>query len=295
MEIFKAGFRALGGGCEITLAAPGSADAEAAIAAAIAEIERIEQKYSRYLANSLIGQVNARAGSGEWTPCDDETLFLLDLAERLYQRSDGLFDITSGILRRAWNFSEPGLPAPELLASLLPLIGWRRVERSAEGIRLPQAGMEIDFGGFGKEYAADQAAQLLLKRGIAHGMVNLGGDVRVIGPQPDGRPWTIGIQHPREPDKLLASITLSQGALTTSGDYERYFELDGKRYCHILHPGTGYPVTHWQSISLFGPDALTVGCLSTIAMLKESAALDFLRQSGLKFLAVDQQQQIVTQ
>lgn len=295
MEILKASFRALGGGCEITLAAPGSAEADAAIAPALAEIERIEQKYSRYQDSSLISQINLRAGTGAWTPCDDETVFLLDLAERLYQRSDGLFDITSGILRRAWNFSDPHLPAPERLAGLLPLIGWRQVERGTEGIRLPHAGMEIDFGGFGKEYAADQLAQVLINQGITHGMINLGGDVRVIGPQPDGRPWSIGIQHPREPGKLLASISLSQGALTTSGDYERYFEFDGKRYCHILHPGTGYPVSHWQSISLVGPDALTVGCLSTIAMLKESAALDFLRQSGLKFLAVDQQQQIVTQ
>jgi thiamine biosynthesis lipoprotein len=294
METFKAGFQALGGDCEITLAASNAEQASAAIEVAIAEIGRIEKKYSRYREDSLLSQINAGAGSGEWFICDPETLSLLAIADRLYETSDGLFDITSGIFRRVWDFRAARLPDATEIEKVLACIGWPLVERNGEAIRLPSVGMEIDFGGFGKEYAADQAAAVLAGIGIGHGMVNLGGDVRVLGPQPDGTPWIVGIRHPREPGKILASIPLSHGALTTSGDYERYFEVAGKRYCHILHPQTGYPVSHWQSLSVFGPDALTVGSCSTIGMLKEATAIDFLKQRGLKFLAIDQQQQIFT-
>ena len=108
--------------------------------------------------------------------------------------------------------------------------------------------MEIDFGGIGKEYAADRVATICLEHGLRHGLVNLGGDIRAIGPQADGTPWRVGIRHPRVQDAAIAGFDLAAGALATSGDYERYFEIDGKRYCHILNPTTGMPV-----------DALAIG------------------------------------
>jgi len=152
--------------------------------------------------------------------------------------------------------------------------------------------MEIDFGGFGKEYAADRAVALLAERGARHGFVNLGGDIRVLGPQPDGQPWRFGIQHPRKPEATIASIELAEGALATSGDYERYLEHEGRRYCHILDPRTGWPVAHWQSMSVVAPLAVAAGALTTIAMLKAEAALEFLRGQGVGFLAVDAQRVI---
>jgi thiamine biosynthesis lipoprotein len=153
--------------------------------------------------------------------------------------------------------------------------------------------MEIDFGGFGKEYAADRAAALLIEAGVRHGYVNLGGDMRFIGPRLDGRPWSIGIQDPRDPDAVVASIPISQGALATSGDYERYFELDGQRYCHILDPRTGMPVRHWRSVSVMAPMAIAAGSCSTIAMLKQQGGLNFLNASDMGYLTVDDQGQML--
>jgi thiamine biosynthesis lipoprotein len=146
--------------------------------------------------------------------------------------------------------------------------------------------MQIDFGGFGKEYAADRAALILQQHGVKHGFVNLGGDIHVLGPLPDGTAWTIGIAHPRKLDAQIAQVTISQGGIATSGDSERYFELDGKRYCHVLSPKTGWPVSSWQSISIIGANTIMAGALTTIAMLKESQALEFLTSYGLPYLAV---------
>lgn len=287
----------MGGPCVLHLACPDGAAAErdslaTAAQAAIAEVRRIEAKYSRYRQGSVLSQLAAAAGSGRHLPVDGETAQLLHYAARLHALSDGLFDITSGVLRRAWNFSRPAVPAAGRLEELLALVGWPQVEWDGERIHLPQPGMELDFGGFGKEYATDRAAALLLAHGVAHGYVNLGGDIRVLGPQPDGRPWQMGIQHPRKPDTLLAHLPLHDGALATSGDYERFFELDGQRYCHVLNPRTGWPVRCWQSVSVVAPLCSAAGAVCTVAMLKEAQGLDFLREQGIGFLAVDRQGQV---
>ena len=281
-------FKAMASLCQVLVAACSHEDAMAAAKRAEEEVRRIEQKYSRYRSDSVLSQINHKAGR-EAVSCDAETCHLLEKADLLYRHSDGLFDITSGVLRKAWHFDDPALPAPALLHELLGRVDWRKVEREADTVFLREPGMEIDFGGFGKEYATDRAAQILQAHGIRHGYVNLGGDLRIVGPKPDGEPWAIGIRHPRRDDKPIATIPVTHGALATSGDYERYFELDGQRYCHILNPKTGYPVRHWQSISVLATDTLSAGSLSTIAMLMEERALTFLRDSRLSFLAVNQQ------
>ncbi|KQV78556.1 thiamine biosynthesis protein ApbE [Massilia sp. Root351] len=287
--LFNVEFQAMASPCQVLLAAAGEAEARALAQAAIAEVLRIETKYSRYRADSVVSAINGGAGRGP-VQLDPETLALLQYAGQLFELSGGLFDITTGVLRKAWNFSVPRVPAPDELAPLLALTGWRRVERDAGSVRLPQAGMELDFGGFGKEYAADRAAAILQAQGVQSGYVNLGGDLRVLGPQPDGSPWRIGIQHPRpegEHDQTMASIDVSSGALATSGDYERYFELDGRRYCHILDPASGYPVTAWRSVSVLAPLTVAAGACATIAMLKGPQGLDFLAASGNAWLAQD--------
>ncbi|WP_374436033.1 FAD:protein FMN transferase [Inhella sp.] len=286
MQVFRHPFQALGGSAEIVLAASDEAEARRLAQIGIDEVLRIEHKYSRYRADSLIGRINAQAG-GEPVELDDETLALLRFADTLHQDSDGLFDPTSGVLRRAWNFKQPRLPQPDELVPLVALIGWPRVAREGKSLRLPEAGMELDFGGFGKEYAADRAAAALKAAGVRNGHVNLAGDIRVLGPKPDGKPWQIGIQHPRQPGKLIASLPLHQGGLATSGDYERYFELDGQRYCHVLNPRTGWPVRFWRSVSVVAPLTVAAGALSSLAMLKEQEGLELLQRSGLPFLAID--------
>jgi thiamine biosynthesis lipoprotein len=280
-------FHAMGTACRIRLASSNEGEAQAAADAAIAEVRRIETKYSRYREDSIVSRINAAAGSGLPIEVDPETADLLDFADRLHAYSEGLFDITTGVLRSVWDFRNARVPDPAALAAVLTRVGWQHVRWQRPHIELTLPGMELDFGGFGKEYAADRAGTVLAERGITGGLVNLGGDLRVVGPHADGRPWSLGIAHPRRAGEVIAGIELSRGGLATSGDYERYFELDGRRYCHILDPRTGWPVQHWQSISVTGPACLAAGALSTIAMLSGTRAHDFLRSQGVGFLTVD--------
>jgi FAD:protein FMN transferase len=292
-------FSAMGSDCELHIAGHVSEQhARHAAEAAIQEVTRIEAKFSRYRADSIVSQINAGAGKNQPVAVDDETADLLAYADRMYDASDGLFDITSGVLSRAWDFRAGRLPSREALYSLRQCVGWTltRLDLVPGGhsrFELVRTGMEIDFGGFGKEYAADRAAVMLQERSIHHGFVNLGGDIRIIGPRPDGKAWQMGIQHPREPGKTFASIALADGALATSGDYERYFiGPEGERYCHILNPQTGWPVQAWRSISVIAPLCLAAGSICTIAMLKGDEAVPFLRQHAQDFLAVDAQGQV---
>lgn len=294
MDTFHVEFEAMACACELHFAAPTGLHVEKLANQVIDEVKRIEQKYSRYNTISVISEINRNAGSDQWSTVDTETLNLLQLAQRMYKDSDGLFDITSGVLRNAWDFKKALIPTPEDLTHWMSRIGISKLEISGHQVRLALEGMEIDLGGFGKEYAVDQAAQLLHAQGVRHGLVNLGGDVFVLGPKPDGQAWTLGIQHPRNTGSLLASIPVTQGGLASSGDYERYFEKNGQRYCHILNPRTGHPVSYWQSVSVLAPNTLTAGFLTTLCMLRESDGLGPLKASGLDFIAVDHTGQIFT-
>jgi thiamine biosynthesis lipoprotein len=287
MKLFRQTFHAMAAEHEIQLAATDLEHAGRAAAAAIADVRRIEAKYSRYRDDSVTTRIN-RAAGGAAVTIDAETAALLRYADQCHAQSDGLFDITSGVLRRVWDFKRdpPSLPARAELAAAIALVGWPGVEWDTKSIRLPRAGMEIDFGGVGKEYAADRVATICLEQGMRHGLVNLGGDVRAIGPQADGTPWRVGIRHPRHHDAAIAGFDLAAGALATSGDYERYFEIGGERYCHILNPKTGMPVTHWQSISVASPLCVVAGSCATIAMLLEGAGAAFLDAQPVKWLGV---------
>lgn len=284
-------FRAMGSPCEIVL--HGGArprQALAALEAAQTEVQRLERKYSRYRPDSIVSRVNALAGSGRFLEVDEETAQLLNFSAELHRHSGGLFDITSGCLRRAWDFQAGQEPDAATLARQLALIGWSRVQWDGSRIALPEPGMEIDFGGIGKEYAADRAAALLIEQLQRSGFVNLGGDLRVLGPQPDGQPWRFAIQHPRRADALCASIALHSGALATSGDYERFFiAADGRRCCHILNPLDGQPARHWQAVSVVAPLCVAAGALATMAMLIGPPAAERLCTPGVGFLLVDAQ------
>lgn len=280
-------FQAMGTACRVRLAGGDEASARAAADAAVAEVRRIEAKYSRYRDDSIVSRINAAAGSARPVAVDAETADLLDFAASLHAASDGLFDITTGVLRRVWDFRAARVPEAAAVAAQLERVGWQHVRWQRPYITLTRAGMELDFGGFGKEYAADRAGTLLTERGVAGGLVNLGGDIRVIGPRADGRPWPLGIAHPRRNGAVIATIDVARGGLATSGDYERYFEHAGRRYCHILDPRSGWPVTHWQSVSVLAPACLAAGALTTIAMLRGADAHALLRDQGVGFLTID--------
>ncbi len=286
-------FAAMASDCEVRLAGVSAAGAQTLAMLAIDEVRRIETKYSRYRADSVVSQINAAAGNGEPISIDAETAQLLVFATQLFELSDGLFDATSGVLRQVWDFKPGRKPSPQQLADILPRIGWNHVQWNDQTARLMRPGMELDFGGFGKEYAADRAATLLANEGAQYGLVNLGGDIRVIGPQPDGAPWSMGIRHPRQDNAVIASIPISSGALATSGDYERFFVEDDERFCHILNPKTGCPAQHWQSISVIAPVCVAAGAMSTTAMLKGTDAIAFLEGQGVSYLAVDADGQVL--
>ena len=289
MHPFTSRFFALGSDCTLQIFCESKADAGGAAAAAVSEIGRIEARYSRYRAESELSRINAIARSGGSAVVDSETAGLLDYAYACFRRSEGLFDVTSGLLRSVWSFSSGHLPSQESIAALLPRIGLDKVEWHNPRLTFRLPGMEIDFGGLGKEYAADRAASVCKAMGIRHGLVDLGGDIRLIGPRPDGNPWLIGVRHPRSPASLMAKIELTSGALATSGDYERFIEVDGRRYCHILDPRSGWPARGLCSVSVMSDECLVAGSLATIAMLKGHEGVAWLASLGMRYVFMDEE------
>ncbi|MFH0342021.1 MAG: FAD:protein FMN transferase [Chromatiales bacterium] len=287
MRSYRSAFKAMGSPCEIQLFATSPAEAENIAGIAIAEVGRLEARYSRFRADSFLSEVNRVAARGGSISVDQETAGLLNYAATCYRESDGLFDISSGILRRAWRFDRGALPDEAQIQSLLGKVGWHRLRWVPPVLEFPLPGMEIDFGGVVKEYAADRAATLCYEAGARSGHVNLGGDIKVIGPRPDGGPWRIGIRHPRRPGALIQTVSLHHGGLASSGDYERCIVLDGVRYGHILNPKTGWPVRHLASVSVVGDLCLIAGSAATIAMLKEAAGPAWLAGMGLPHFWVD--------
>ncbi|MEF7615101.1 FAD:protein FMN transferase [Aquincola sp. MAHUQ-54] len=282
-------FRAMGGPCEVRLQADDPALAARAARAAEAEVRRLEARFSRYRADSIASRINRSAGSGTAIEVDAETAALIDYAQTAWVQSEGLFDITSGVLRRVWDFHAARVPSQAEIAPVLALVGWQQVRWRRPWLSLPVAGMELDFGGYVKEYAADRAAAAARTAGACHGFVELGGDIALVGPHADGAPWRIGIRHPREPARAAAELRLARGAVASSGDYERCFEQGGRRYSHLLDPRSGWPVQGGlAAASVVAGQCLVAGTATTIAMLKGAGdGLRWLQALGLPYLAVD--------
>lgn len=277
----------MGSPCDIQLFACSKLHAEQTAKAVITDVNRLEARFSRYRADSFLSEINRIAAQGGRIQVDDETASLLNYAEACWAQSDGLFDVTSGILRRVWSFADGVLPSQQGVADVLAKVGWHKLIWQAPQLSFPIAGMELDFGGIVKEYAVDRASVICLTAGIRHGIVNLGGDIKVIGARPDGLPWRVGIRHPRVNNGVLDTLELSQGALATSGDYERCLLIDGVRYGHVLNPKTGWPVAYLASVSVVADFCVVAGSASTIALLKEATGTDWLKQLGLHNLWVD--------
>jgi FAD:protein FMN transferase len=244
------------------------------------EAWRIEQKYSRYRSDSLTARIHAHQGAP--IDLDEETASLIDFAQRCYTISEGMFDITSGILRRAWTFDgSDRLPQSAAIEALLPLVGFEKLKWRSPRLELP-IGMELDFGGIGKEYAVDRAYDLLAMRSAGPFLVNFGGDLRANGPPPRGR-WQVGIERPdRERDAKMI-LQLEHGALATSGDSRRFVLHDGVRYGHVLNPKTGWPVMRApRSVTVAASSCTEAGLLSTLAVLQGARAREFLNEQGVK-------------
>lgn len=274
-------FKAMGSFCEIQLYAESRVDAKHIVRRLATEIGRLEQKYSRFLKGSFLTEINFSAGNPMGIKIDKETKSLFDHALTCYQQSDGLFDITAGVLNRIWDFKSARVPTESEIDALLPLVGFHKLSWQRSRLMLPE-NMQIDFGGIVKEYAADTAAKLARSLGVRHGLVNLGGDFAVIGPQPDEQAWTIGVADPKADRSLMAKIDLADGGLASSGDYERCFIHEGKRYSHILDPKTGWPSSGLRAVSVAANLCTVAGSVATIAMLKEEQeGISWLQDSSL--------------
>jgi FAD:protein FMN transferase len=245
----------------------GRAAAETLARAVENEALRIETKFSRFRETSVVSAINRDAGR---TPVavDAETDFLVGAALELWKESGGRFDPTVGVLRKAWDFKVQRVPSPDEVAALLPLVSGASVSRRDGTIFLRRSGMEIDLGGVGKEYAVDRAAEVLREADVSSAIVEFAGDVRTVGSRGDGRPWRVGVAHPRRAGTIAFALNLRGDAgVATSGDYERGFVKDGVRYHHILDARTGWPVRGVASATAVARTAFEAGRCATLAML----------------------------
>lgn len=273
-------------GCPCALHAYGErVQIEVFIERALAEVRRFDAKFSSYRDDSVISQLNRNAGRP--TTVDDETAALLDYAAVCFEQSGGLFDITMGAYRRVWYEGMHALPTATELDRCRQRVGWQRVSWCDKTLRMHE-GMALDLGGVVKEYAADALVSLATECGVRSGLIDLGGDLRVIGPHPDGRPWSIGIANPDVPATPIATTYVHTGAITTSGTYERYLTIDGKRYSHLIDPRSGWPVDGLRSVTVIADQAVVAGSLSTIAsLMHRDAGLQWLHAQDVPFFAID--------
>jgi thiamine biosynthesis lipoprotein len=277
-------FRAMASPCEVHVAGSDRTAAERIVALVAAEAARIETKFSRYCSGNIIDAINN--ADGRRVVVDEETARLLDYGARLFDLSGGKFDVTSGVLRRAWRFDgSDRVPSQAAVAALLARVGWHKVRwRSPELTLLP--GMEIDLGGIGKEYAVDRAAGLV--RPLSEQcLINFGGDLLAVGPQDGNRPWRVGIESLAGDGAAAKQIDLRVGALATSGDARRFLHKDGKRYSHILDPTTGWPVVGApRSVTVAAPSCTEAGMLATLALLRGRDAEAFLAAEAVQYWAL---------
>jgi FAD:protein FMN transferase len=284
-ELCVARFRAMGGPCEVLVETRDEPAARVPATRAAECAWRIEDKFSRYRDDNIVARINT-AGGGP-VEVDDETANLLDFADQMYRLSNGSFDITSGVLRRAWTFDGgTRVPTAAELEALLAFVGWSKARWERPTLTL-LPGMQIDFGGIAKEYAVDQAVQLLARTSELPVLVNFGGDLATTRQRLDGRAWRVGIEDvARSPDggrRAIKLIELVAGALATSGDTYRFITADGERLSHILDPHNGFPVRGApRSVTVAAPTCTNAGMLTTLAMLRGPDAERFLETEAVR-------------
>ncbi len=272
----------MGGRFDITIVAQDSATAEAGIDAVIVEITRIENLISDWKPDSQVSEVNANAGIRP-VKVAAEVFGLTERAIALSKLTNGAFDISFAAMERVWKFdgSMTEMPSADAVKRSVENVGYQNIilDKEEGTIFLKKKGMKIGFGALGEGYATDRCRDMMLKEGIKAGIVNGSGDMSAWGKQPDGRDWVIGITDPGRPGELFAVVPLRQGAVVTSGSYEKFVVIDGKRYAHIINPATGYPATGLTSVTVFGPGAERANGFSTSLMVMgQEAGMKLINQ-----------------
>ena len=271
--------------CQILVDAPQANLAEEArIRVAMEKVQtealRIEHKFSRYRTDNVMASINE--SQGEVISVDDETGKLLDFAYQCFQMSEGLFDITSGVLRKAWRFDgSDNVPDQKSVDELMPFIGLDRVSWQKPKLILPK-GMELDFGGIGKEYAVDRCLQIAKDHCNFPILTNFGGDLAASGPRHDNQPWQVGIESVGGGQPAM--LSLKKGAMATSGDARRFLLKDGVRYSPILNPKTGHSIIDApSSVTVTAPTCIQAGLMSTMALLQGANAEAFLKAQEIQY------------
>ncbi len=257
------------------------ADASTAVDEAFREMQRIEALFSRYVDNSDISRINAEAG--QWVSVSAEVVELLQRSIKYGNLTKGSFDVTIGPLVTLWGFGtdQRQVPANEALQNAMAHVDYTAIalDPNQRLVKIPE-GFMLDLGGVAKGYAVDRGADVLRERGIEHGLINAGGDISVVGTRDtEGSPWRVGIQDPAEPSRVMAVVELMDATVVTSGDYQRYFEVDGTRFHHIIDPATGFPADELTSVTVVAPTAADGDALSTaLFILGKPASIQLLEQ-----------------
>lgn len=272
----------MGSRFDITMVAKDEADAEAYIDTAIAEISRIENLISDWIPTTQLSEVNKNAGI-QPVKVDAELFDLTQRAIAFSKLTDGAFDISYASMDKIWKFdgSMTEMPSPEAIKKSVEKVGYQNIILNKEELTifLKLTGMKLGFGSIGKGYAADKTKQLLMQKGVKAGIVNASGDMNSWGRQPNGKKWKVGITNPLNPEKTFAAFSLENNAVVTSGTYEKFVVLDGKKYAHIIDTRTGYPARGIASVTVFAPSAELANGLSTaIIVMGQEAGMNLIAQ-----------------
>ncbi|HMK59685.1 MAG TPA: FAD:protein FMN transferase [Dissulfurispiraceae bacterium] len=275
----------------ITIVAINQDQANAIINDSFSELDRLAKLLNFYSETSEISEINRQAGLKP-VKVSQDTLDILEKSVYVSEKTDGAFDVTIGPLVRLWDIKNKIIPNQTAIEAHKKIAGYKNIviDRSSSTVYLKLRGAQIDLGGIIKGYAVDKVVDLLLRRGIRAAVVSVGGEVRTLGKKPDGNPWVVGVQNPRQTgpdDEVIATINLSDKALSTSGDYIRYFEKNGVRYHHLLDPKTGYPSAQCGSATVVASDNTTADAFAKLFVLGPARGVAIAKQLGFDILFID--------
>jgi thiamine biosynthesis lipoprotein len=298
--IHKKELRLMGNRFEITVVSDNKNEALARINDAITEIRRIEKLITTFDESSQTNLINQHAGIKP-VKVDQEVFDIIERSKRISDVTQGAFDITYGSVdKRLWNFDKnmTSLPDTKLARQSVHLINYKNVLLNKENctVFLKEKGMRIGFGGIGKGYAAERAKLILKQKDVKSGIVNASGDLTVWGHQPDGQDWTIGIADPNAAHQPFSYLSITNMAIATSGNYEKYVMIDGKKYSHTINPKTGLPVSGIKSVTIFSPNAEIADAMATPVMIMGiKVGLDMINQiKGISCIIIDDNDKIYT-
>jgi thiamine biosynthesis lipoprotein len=281
-ESYKRKLKLMGSRFDITVVANTTTEADTYIDIAVAEITRIEKLISSWNVNSQTSNINKNAGIKP-VKVAKELFNLIERAIQISKLTDGAFDISYASMDRIWKFdhSMTKMPSEEIIKASVAKVGFQNIvlDKINSTVFLKLKGMKIGFGAIGKGYAADKAKALLISKGVKSGIMNASGDMNTWGKQPDGSEWKIAITNPMNKNKVFALFPINNGAVVTSGNYEKYVNFNGQRYSHIIDPRTGYPSTGIISVTVFAPKAELADALATsVFVMGKEAGLDRINQ-----------------